>query len=679
MSQHSGFYSDGTYLYYNDVLYSGLHDNVFYKNGLASNGVLDGLHYGNDGLILNNVVYNNRYYVNGKLGSGYYNGILYRDGIKYTGLASNAIVTNWNNLHSTDIGSEEKYYRKGVVGAGTVAGKRYGSNGTVLNDVVINGVYFKDGSFGSGLKEGKLFKAGRSFSGVTLQNEITAWPNFNNTTISNQITYYSSGAPTSGIYAGTVFLSSGLVDLSESLTAGRYLYRGKPGTGLYDDGSGYKLYKDGYLYTGGISPSKISRSSGYNGVNISSNTIFISGLTVSGDMLFYSTSALWDNISAWTLTNGDPAISLPNSTTRAVVLGRVAGSEFSVDKIKSLSVYENSVLGPLNGTLNVTEGVIFYDNSINQTTIQGGASFYDYSQNAGTVDYGYFYDHSTNAPIGSVSLGSIFDGDSESYGRLMGTDIVKNNASIKGFVFYPSLTQTDYAYSSTLYFKAHEANNNWYDTRKWFLDQNLSVPALGLPYSATNCFLLGNGNTFINADDGRWVDPVGIYSANSHITIKSVSDHTLFTSITGNVDLYNLSLSGSVYGTYLGLWDSAAVNYSTATPIISSSLSEEHDLFFKLNSDLDWYNVNNWYLNRDLTQSSPRLPNDGSFCYLISSEGSYYNMSIDIDNNNWISPLYIDAYALMSLTFSSQKNSILTSTITLNPSSNVTLSGVLYY
>lgn len=671
MSTHPGFYSDNLHLYYNDSPYTGEKDGIYYKNGTPASGYVRGLLHGIDGSIQNGL-FNDKYYNNGLLASGLYGGVLYKNGVRYIGLASNNIISTWANLISTDIGTSEKYYNPGIVNKGILKGKTYGNNGLLLNNEVANGCYYYNGSLGSGLFDNVLYKNGVRYTGPVTADDFLTWKNIDSTNIGEQELYFNNGVLGAGVFKGISYDSYGLRSLTETLSGELYMYHGYKGSGVYNG----KLYKDGYAHTGGVSPSKLPRSIGFNGHNVSHAGFYINGDPVIGDMMFVGNSD-WDISTSWILPNGTKSDQMPDQTKEVVIIGQVTGFSSQSHVVKGLSAYDHATLGgDREGQLTILNQGVFADYSINKSTLLGyPVTFKDYSENEGVVNNGVFKNHSINS--GTVVLSAIFDDYSSSIGRIMGELIVKNSATITGYVYHPLVTQTNYDASSALYFKANAAENNWYDTYKWFSNSLLTVPSLGLPFSATTCYIEGSGNVLVNMDDGRWVDPKVIMCPPPSVVIfRSTADHTIYTSVSGNVEVYYATFAGNVSSGYVKLWDDAVVTGTTqTTPILDTTMIDVHHMYFSPVSGTNWFRLPNWFYDRTLTVPATSLPNNGSFCYLTSAGHQPYNLLVDIDDVRWESPLYIESLEISQLTFTSRYNAPLTSTIM----GDVVLSNVHYY
>jgi hypothetical protein len=174
------------------------------------------------------------------------------------------------------------------------------------------------------------------------------------------------------------------------------------------------------------------------------------------------------------------------------------------------------------------------------------------------------------------------------------------------------------------------ANTDWYDLNNWYVDSSLLSGANTLPLSSTDVVIISGGLVpYIDLDDRRWREPRSINATNTGLNFYSK---------------YGAGILSELSGTPITFMGNS--KYGFAAPLI----------YWYSTTNSDWYSPTNWYRDYLLTEPYNALPTSGTRVAIASGGNVPY---VDIDDSNWIQPIYIDAVGI-GVTFYSNSSAAVT-------------------
>ncbi len=365
---------EGKY-YVNGDLANGQHNDKVYENGTLLNGMYLGKFY-TDGELFTGID-NSKLYVNGELHTGEYEGKHYTNGVEvelvYDGdnLANglyNGIVYA-NGLPFTGVYSEDgKYYKDGIVlESGTLFVER-------ILYTITDGIMVKyDGEY-----ENKLYENGELFSGIRVEDSILYQYNVGVKSLYSGI--YENKLYTDGLLFNGLNISDGKVYSNGELHTGefedKYYSNGELCNGLYTDG---KVYSNGLLFSGLYTDGKIYSNGELLTGEYTDGKIYQAGLLLTGeytDGLYYKNGEKFTGRVNGTLYENGERFTGEYTDGKVYVNGKILTGVYN-DKYYNNGTLLSSGRREVDGKLySIAEGVMTLFSGINQNKYYENGELY---------------------------------------------------------------------------------------------------------------------------------------------------------------------------------------------------------------------------------------------------------------------------------------------------------------
>ena len=176
--------------------------------------------------------------------------------------------------------------------------------------------------------------------------------------------------------------------------------------------------------------------------------------------------------------------------------------------------------------------------------------------------------------------------------------------------------------SKNVYFKP-TADDDWFTSSNWYSDKNYSQPS-SLPDDESIAIINStnpNSQPYVSIDNASWVTPEIINTQN----VANISGLKITSTI-------GKEFTGTVIGN---------VTFDGA---IAASLTD--NLYFSGTNNIDWYNVNNWFISNLFRTKAPSIPSGSNNAYMYGLSGAFVN----IDDANWKTPSLINTQNVVGQT-----------------------------
>ncbi len=309
---YSGQYRGFEYI--NGELFSGEKDSKIYFEGLLFTGRhSDGKVY-KRGVVFTGKYIDGKYYKNGELLTGIADGLLYEEGITYSGIKEDTVYFTgsvFNGFYEdgklyadgklySGIAVDDKLYKDGVLVSEEVDGLLY-KDGVLVSEEV-DGVLYLDGVLFNGYKSGKYYTDGVLFSGekdnrlyqdgILFSGDYNDYKYLNGTKLTGfeLDKLYFDGELFSGTYSDGKYYENGIL-FSGEYNNYKYLngvlFNGDSNGKLYSDGllfngvEGEKLYQNGELFSGTYSDGRLY-SAGVAVEGLNNGKLYVDGKLFNG-------------------------------------------------------------------------------------------------------------------------------------------------------------------------------------------------------------------------------------------------------------------------------------------------------------------------------------------------------------------------------------------------------------
>jgi phage-related protein len=482
----NGYVANNEYegnLYINGYLASGELGQYYYVDGVGFTGVAPNGKYYVDGIIatgfadVNGI---NKYFYNGKLANGVYSTILgrnnYLNGIFKIGsftVSGTLYVDGYQANGVFLINGVNKFYVNGKLGTGFSTEfpfeNYYWVNGDLATAITDNAVYYQ--GVPAGGDNGAYFETrvffGTSGTKIGLKNGIESSGLFNDgITGLNPLLFYKGN-----LYTG--FYSLYDDEFTDKLGNGKYYVDGKLFTGTNDNGQtvwnvgvgltgSYTINSITYYYVNGIKDNRSILVFDQESERFYFNGVYATGMY--DDIVYYNGQY---HTGIWPL--------IENQNEYNVYL---YGKRYSANVVAASSTFTNSIGKYIDGNLTISKGLSLYNNGINEDTYYNGLKIFDGN------GLGFFSNYFVNAGIKVINTSLIININGINY-----TYIISLNGTIvyptSGFTgtqngLFKNKGLPFYGVNGGKYYEKGIVATNTFSISNFYQDGNVVITTAGL-------------------------------------------------------------------------------------------------------------------------------------------------------------------------------------------------------